>query len=214
MRQRLRSLPVFAGPLLTFDVEEAPDDPVELFTIWLTAAIDAGVAEPHAMTLSTVDADGDPDARVLLLKDVDERGWSFASSRASRKGRQLAAAPAAALSVYWPALGRQVRLRGRVLQAGSADSAQDYLARSASARAESLLARQSQVLTAPADVGSALAGAAARITAEPGLVAPGWTLYRLAAGEVEFWQAAASRRHTRLRYRRTDGHWEREQLWP
>ena len=214
MRRLLRSLPVLAGPLPTFDAARAPADPVPLFTAWLDAAVAAGVPEPHAMTLSTVDAEGRPDARVLVLKDVDERGWAFASSAASRKGRQLAAAPVAALTAHWPLLGRQVRVRGRAVPAGPADSAEDLLARSPGARAEALLARQSQVVGAPGAPDAALREAQERVAADPGLVAPAWTLYRLRAEEVEFWQGAASRHHTRLRYRRADHGWEQEQLWP
>ena len=214
MRRLLRSLPVFSGALPAFDPDEAPADPLPLFTSWLSAAIEAGVPEPHAMTLSTVDDQGRPDARVLILKDVDERGWAFASSAASRKGEQLSATPAAALTAHWPLLGRQVRVRGRALPAEPADSAADFLARSPSARAESLLARQSQVLLAPADLDDALSSAQSRVADDPRLVAPAWTLYRLQAEEVEFWQATPSRRHTRLRYRRAGRRWERERLWP
>lgn len=214
MRELLRSLPVFAGPLPPFDARRVPASPVELFTAWLQAAIAAGAPEPHAVTLSTVDGEGRPDARVLILKDVEESGWSFASSAVSAKGRQLTAASQAALSAYWPAQGRQVRIRGEVGEVGRADSGRDFLARSSGARAMALLSRQSQVLTAPGGVETALAAAAQRLAADPDLVAPDWTLYRLVAQEVEFWQATASRRHTRLRYRREGQEWRREQLWP
>jgi pyridoxamine 5'-phosphate oxidase len=87
MRQYLRGLPVFAGELPGFDPCAAPDEPVALFTDWLTAAVDAGVREPHAMTLSTVGADGVPSARVLIVKNVDEHGWQFAVHATSPKGQ-------------------------------------------------------------------------------------------------------------------------------
>ena len=91
MRELLRSLQSLPGPYQPFDPAQAPGQPEPLFAQWLQAAIDAGIREPHAMTLSTVDADGCPDARVLILKNVDDHGWHFAISRASPKGRQITA---------------------------------------------------------------------------------------------------------------------------
>jgi pyridoxamine 5'-phosphate oxidase len=218
VRRLLRSLPVFDRSLPSFAAREAPDEPVALFTAWLTEAIDAGALEPHAMTLSTVDQRGRPDARMLILKDVGDDGWAFPSSATSTKGQQLAATPDAALNVYWPVVGRQVRIRGRVHLSQPADSARDFLARSPSARAEALVGRQSQVLADPEEMELEVAQAAADLAADPELVAPAWTLYRLVAEEVEFWQAAASRRHIRLRYRRTRDSagrcWAKEVLWP
>ena len=101
IRDLLRSLPVFDRPLPAFDTESVPGEPSALFLSWLHEAIDAGVSEPHAMTLSTVDAEGRPDARVLILKDVDPTRWQFATAAISAKGTQLAARPHAALSFHW-----------------------------------------------------------------------------------------------------------------
>ncbi|GAA4587677.1 pyridoxal 5'-phosphate synthase [Planotetraspora phitsanulokensis] len=215
VRRLLRSLPVFAFGLPEFRPETAPDDPVSLFVEWLTSAIEGGVPEPHAMTLSTADADGRPSARVLICKDVDGSGtWYFASSASSRKGHELEANPHAALTFYWPQHGRQIRVRGAVTPTGAERSAADFLARSPGARAEALSSRQSQVLDDPAEAETALRAASDRLAAEPDLVAADWTLYALAAAEVEFWQADERRRHTRLRYERTGGGWVRHRLWP
>lgn len=96
-------LPVLTGQSPALDVDAVPAEPVSLFVTWLQQAVDAGVPEPHAMTLSTVDAQGMPRARVLIVKAVDERGWHFAVNSVSQKGRDLAAHPAAALTFYWPA---------------------------------------------------------------------------------------------------------------
>src|SRR3954447_9715771 len=109
-RTLLRSLPALVGSPPPFDPANAPDTPAELYMIWLRLAIAAGVKEPHVMVLSTVDDQGIPDARTLILKDVDESGFAFASSAISIKGRQLSGSPVAALTSYWPVLGRQVRL--------------------------------------------------------------------------------------------------------
>uniref|UniRef100_A0AAU2JHD8 Pyridoxal 5'-phosphate synthase n=1 Tax=Streptomyces sp. NBC_00049 TaxID=2903617 RepID=A0AAU2JHD8_9ACTN len=213
VRAWLRGIEVFARPLPEFAPEQAPADPVRLFLSWLFEAVTDGLPDPHAMTLSTVDEAGDPDARVLLLKGVGASGWQFAGHAFSPKGAQLAVHPRAALSFYWPQHGRQVRIRGTVTPGSAERSAADFLARSASARAESLLARQSQYLTDPAERDHALAKSLALLEAEPSLVDSAWTLYTLAPAEVEFWQAAEDRMHTRLRYERTGDGWQRFRLW-
>ncbi|WP_324650336.1 pyridoxine/pyridoxamine 5'-phosphate oxidase [Georgenia sp. H159] len=115
--------------------EPLPDDPVALFLGWLEVAVAAGVPEPHVMTLATVDADGVPDARALILKDVDERGWAFSTTASSRKGAQLSAAPEAALAFWWQPQARAVRVRGPVVQATREESEADLHARSPAAQA-------------------------------------------------------------------------------
>ncbi len=216
VREWLRGLEVFAGPLAEFAPAEAPDEPAELFLEWLRAAVAAGVPDPHAMTISTVGEDGGPDARVLILKNVDAGGWQFAVDARSPKGRQLAAVPRAALTFHWPALGRQVRVRGPVVTEPAESGAADLLARNPSARAEVLLGRQSERLGSTDELRGAMRQALARVEAEPGLVSPEWTLRTVVPAEVEFWQADRSRVHTRLRYERADrlGPWERHLLWP
>ncbi|GAB1820443.1 pyridoxine/pyridoxamine 5'-phosphate oxidase [Herbidospora sp. RD11066] len=213
LRDLLRSLPVFQADLPTLDL--APDEPFSLFVRWLHDAIDAGAPGPHAMTLSTADAAGRPSARVLICKDVTADGhWYFASGSASVKGRDLAANPNAALTFYWPRLGRQIRVTGEVTQAGPEASAADFLARPPASRAEAMIGRQSQRLDDPADLDAAFDQALARVTADPDLVAPAWTLYDLTAHGVEFWQADHQRRHTRLLYSRSGDAWHRTRLWP
>lgn len=130
----LRSLPSLAGVAPAFDPVDLPADPVALFDAWFADAVALGVPEPHAMTLATVDANGVPDARTLILKGVSKRGWAFAGHRTSAKGQQLAAIPAAALSFWWQPIVRAVRVRGRVEPASDAESAADLAARSAAAR--------------------------------------------------------------------------------
>jgi len=134
MRSHLRALPALAGTAPTFDRESLPSDPVTLFLQWFVHAEHSGVAEPHAMTLSTVDEHGAPDARILLLKDVDESGWAFASTRSSAKGLQIAAHPQAALTFWWQPLARSVRIRGPVVEASREESLADLYARSAAAQ--------------------------------------------------------------------------------
>jgi pyridoxamine 5'-phosphate oxidase len=186
-----------------------------LFMDWLEAAIGDAVPAPHAMTLATADDQGRPSSRVLICKDVDGDGrWYFASGAASGKGRDLAVNPHAAVSFWWPQQGRQIRIRGQTVPAGKQASAADFLARPAASRAEALIERQSEPLGNQAELDRAFRQAQARVTADPGLIAPGWTLYALTAEEAEFWQGDPQRRHIRLRYLRAGGGWTRQLLWP
>ncbi|WP_042537556.1 MULTISPECIES: pyridoxamine 5'-phosphate oxidase family protein [Microbacterium] len=136
LNEWLKGRHALTGRAPDWDLSALPDDPSALFATWLRAAAEAGVAEPHTVTLATVDADGLPDARTLILKRIDERGWAFASTRSSRKGAQLAASPGAALNFWWQPQVRAVRVRGRVEEATAEESAADLAARSPAARAE------------------------------------------------------------------------------
>lgn len=214
-RETLHSLRVWDVPLPGFDAAAAPQEPLALFREWFVHAAEAGQAEPHTMTLATVDAEGRPDVRTLMLHDADERGWHFASHATSAKGVQLAGQPAAALGFYWPAVGRQVRVRGRVGACGPQESRADLAVRSRGALAAALTGHQSEVLGSREELVRASAAAWERAGAEPDAPAPTWTRYVLDAAEVEFFQGDAARRHVRLRYRRTPaGDWARELLWP
>jgi pyridoxamine 5'-phosphate oxidase len=215
MRDMLRAVEVFPAELPEFDIESAPDDPVTLFLTWLGDAIRDEILGPHVMTLATADAAGRVSSRVVLCRDVDDTGrWYFASDAASVKGRELAANARAALSFYWPRQGRQIRIRGTAAPAGSQASAADFLARSPASRAEALIGRQSEPLGDPTELDEAFRRAEAEIAANPGVIAPAWTLYALSADEVEFWQADYQRRHIRLQYQRTPEAWTRHLLWP
>ncbi len=214
-RDMLSSLAVFPAELPGFDTGSAPGDPVTLFLMWLRDAIRDQVLGPHVMTLATADGRGRVSSRVLICKDIDEAGrWYFASSAGSKKGRELAACPSAALSFYWPQQGRQVRIRGTAAPAGGQASAADFLALSPASRAEALTGRQSEPLEDLTELDEALRGAQAELAASPGLIAPTWALYALSADEVEFWQADHQRRHIRLQYQRTAEAWTRHLLWP
>jgi pyridoxamine 5'-phosphate oxidase len=215
MREILRGLQVFPAALPAFDVNSAPEDPVSLFLSWLSDAAGDKLLGPQAMTLATADAAGRVSSRVLICKDVDAAGrWYFASDADSGKGGDLAANPQAAASFYWPQHGRQIRIAGQAAPAGADASAADFLARPPDSRAAALAGHQSQPLDDPAELDEAFKRARAEIDADPGLVAPGWTVYALTAAEVEFWQADHSRRHVRLRYRRAGAGWARQPLWP
>jgi pyridoxamine 5'-phosphate oxidase len=149
-----------------------------------------------------------------MLHGADETGWSFASHAGSRKGRHLIARPYAALGFYWPVLGRQVRVRGPVSAAPSEEAQGDLHARSTGALAAALTGRQSEILGSAEELARASESAWERAAREPEAPVPSWTLYRLRAEEVEFFQGDAARRHVRLRYRSTEEGWTRELLWP
>ncbi|MEU6143197.1 pyridoxal 5'-phosphate synthase [Streptomyces sp. NPDC047081] len=217
LHELLRSLRVWdpeVTSLPSFDPTTAPADPLALFTTWFAEAVAAGQREPHTMSLATSDADGDPDVRIVMLHGADEEGWSFATHATSRKGTHLAARPYAALAFYWPALGRQIRLRGPVTTAPATDSQSDLHARSTGALAAALTGRQSQVLGSLDELADESQSAWERAQHEPNAPVPTWTLYRLSPDEVEFFQGDERRRHVRLKYGREGGGWARELLWP
>lgn len=215
LREALRALPVLtAVPPDDFDTTAVPGSPHELFIAWFRQAVQAGEVEPHAMTLSTCDEEGRPDARVLILKDLDAKGWWFATSAASAKGRQLEELSAAALTFYWRTVGRQVRVRGNVLRAPDETAAADFRARSLEARAVALASRVSEPLPHASECVRAVEGARSALGIDPELLSRTWAVYAVQPEEVEFWQADAGRQHTRLRYSATGSVWEHTLLWP
>lgn len=216
MRDRLRALPSLNGSYPAFDTTAVPDDPRDLFVKWLDAATEAGIAEAHAMTLSTVDRDGHPDARVLILKDIDKEGWHFATMRTTPKGRQVYSNPHVALTFYWQTLGRQVRVRGVALDVGQAARDADFRARTFEARARGMVGRQSEVLASEQELIDSVAEETQRLKDDPNAVPGNWGVYVVYPQEVEFWQADGERLHVRLRYRQAEGssRWIKERLWP
>jgi pyridoxamine 5'-phosphate oxidase len=214
----LRSLRVWdpeVTELPVFDPATAPSAPFPLFERWFAEVVAAGEREPHTMSLATTDEEGRPDVRIVMLHGADATGWSFATHADSRKGRQLAAHPYAALVLYWPVLGRQVRVRGPVVAAPPEQAQSDLHARSTGALAAALTGSQSEILDSLDELTRASESAWARAERDPHTAVPSWTLYRLRPTEAEFFQGDPYRRHVRLRYRRTAGDvWTRELLWP
>ena len=196
---------MFVGDEPAFELKDVPSTPLALFERWLSEAIDGGVLQPHAMTLATAG----PQARTLILKDVDARGFWFSASDDSPKGRALGADRHVALLFYWRELGRQVRVEGVAVRGTPEQNAADFLERSPSARAGVLAGHQS----APVDRVE-LDLETARARAEAGDVADDWVTWCVEPRSVEFWQAEASREHTRLRYEHGPNGWERHRLVP
>jgi len=195
------------------DEHDAQHDPVAQFERWFTDAVAAKLPEPNAMTLATVDQDGRPSTRVVLIKSFDQRGLVFFTNYDSRKGHELAANPQAALQFHWVELERVVRVEGRVEKVSAAESDAYYQQRPLDSRIGAWASPQSQVISSRA----VLVANAAKISARYGLNPPRpdhWGGYRLVPDRWEFWQGRKSRLHDRLRYRLVDGRWVRERLAP
>lgn len=212
-RERLRALPVFGDGLPGFDAEAAPDEPMPLLAAWLDEAITAGVSQPHAASIATVDAAGRPSNRTLILKDLTDRGPMFSTLATSPKGRDLASGSPVALLLYWRELGRQVRVTGPAVAGPPEDSARDFRQRHPDARAVVLAGEQSEPMPDAAEVERRVAEARQRVDADPELVHEAWRTYLVTPTEVEFWAAAPGREQVRLRYTSTTGAWRRERLW-
>ena len=188
-------------------------DPFEQFASWLEAALVANLPEPHAMTLSTVSAQGRPSSRVVLLRGHGPEGFFFFTNYHSRKGQELAQNPQAALSFWWPQLERQVRIEGVITKAEPQRSDSYFASRPYSSQAASAASPQSQTIPSRDD----LLGRIEQIQAQFPQAIPRpdhWGGYVLAPDYFEFWQGRQSRIHDRFAYRQADGSWLIERLAP
>lgn len=190
------------------------DDPIGLFVEWLADARGTEPNDANAMALATVDAEGQPDARMVLLKDVDARGFTFYSNRESAKGLALAAHPRAGLLFHWKTLRRQVRVRGPV-EPVSAEEADAYFAsRARESRIGAWASEQSRPLESREALELAVARETARFEGRE-VPRPGrWTGWRVIPESVEFWRDRPFRLHDRLRFDRAGEGWSRTRLQP
>jgi pyridoxamine 5'-phosphate oxidase len=195
------------------DEDASHADPLQQFGQWLEEAIAARLPEPNAMTLATVGADGRPSTRIVLIKGWDARGIVWYTNYLSRKGRELAANPHAALQFHWVELERVVRIEGRVEKVAEEESDRYYVSRPLDSRIGAWASPQSEVIGSRAVLVANAARYGAQYLMNPPRP-PHWGGYRLAPDRFEFWQGRPSRLHDRLRYRLDDGRWVRERLAP
>ena len=188
-------------------------DPIRQFRVWAELA-EREVPLPEAMTLATVDADGAPDARMILLKGADERGFRFYSNRLSAKGEQLDATPRAALVVYWREQDRQVRIRGPVQALGDEESDRYFASRPRDSQLGAWASEQSRPLADRASLDRRLEEVERRFAGSDVERPTHWGGYLVRPDAVEFWQGQVGRLHDRFRYTRVGEDWRIERLAP
>lgn len=196
-----------------FSEELADPDPIRQFDRWFDDAVRDNVLEPNAMTIATVNADGQPSARVMLLKGYDPQGFIFYTNYLSRKGRELTTNPHAALCFWWAELERQVRVEGVVERISEAESDAYFQSRPRESQIAAWASSQSQVLPDRAALLRQFDELNARYPDTPPRP-PNWGGYRLTPTALEFWQGREFRMHDRLRYTRTGPLWKLERLSP
>jgi pyridoxamine 5'-phosphate oxidase len=201
----------YGQPLREQDVDA---DPVRQFAAWFDQANRAGVRLPEAAALATATAEGAPSARMVLVKGFDERGFVFFSNYLSRKGRELAGNPRAALLFYWDRLGRQVRVEGPVSHTSAEESAEYVRSRPRGSQLSALASPQSQPLESRQALEQRVAELERRYGQGELPLPADWGGFRLAAHSIELWQQRDDRLHDRLRYLRDGAGWRIERLAP
>jgi len=199
--------------LRRLDETDVDADPFHQFHAWLKEALAAEVPEPTAMTLATVDEDGNPSARIMLLKALDERGFVFYTNYESRKGRELAVRPRAALTFFWKELERQVRIEGSVEPVSAAESEEYFASRPLGSRIGAWASTQSATIDSRQWLEARVQAAAAQYGENPPRP-PHWGGYRVLPDWLEFWQGRQSRLHDRIAYTREAKGWKISRLSP
>jgi pyridoxamine 5'-phosphate oxidase len=196
------------------DEATLPGDPLTLFKLWLDDAIAASVVEPNAMTLATVSADGQPSCRTVLLKGFDARGFSFFTNYHSRKGRELAANPKAALTFFWKERERQVCARGIVTRLSRAESDAYFQSRPYGSQIGAWVSEQSERIPDRIWLENRERELSAKFPEGQVPLPPNWGGYVLTPDEIEFWQGRPSRLHDRVIFLRKGDEWELARLSP
>ncbi len=190
-------------------------DPIEQFRAWFAAALTAEIRDVNAMSLATASPDGKPSVRIVLLKGLDNHGFSFFTNYDSEKGRNLDANPFAELAFYWQRLERQIRIRGPVERTSREDSAAYFHSRPPGSRLGAWVSKQSEVIDSRKILDARLQQMTERFADEEIPLPPHWGGYRLRPEQIEFWQGRPNRLHDRFRYtRNADNTWQIDRLAP
>ena len=196
------------------DLADLDPSPIVQWQRWYDQAAEGGVTEPNAMVVSTIADDGAPDARVVLVRGVDDRGFVFFTNYDSTKGRQLADDPVAAATFAWLDLHRQVRVRGTVVTVGNEESDDYFASRPRDSQIGAWASPQSNPIADRDELMRRVAETTARFEGGPVPRPEHWGGFRLQPIEFEFWQGRPNRLHDRFRYRRSAGSWVIERLAP
>jgi pyridoxamine 5'-phosphate oxidase len=202
------------GGDLTLFGEDKPGDPLEIFERWFGEAKESEPNDPNAMAVASVDADGMPSLRMVLLKGYDGRGFVFYTNFESRKGRQILAQPKVALLFHWKSLRRQVRIEGEVTPVGDEEADAYFDSRPRSSQIGAWASEQSRPLESRFELEKRAARFAAKHSLGKVPRPPHWSGFRIAPKMIEFWQEGAFRLHDRLVYHRDGDGWRTERLFP
>jgi pyridoxamine 5'-phosphate oxidase len=214
MKRRRHTGPPHRSRARTLSEKSVSANPFEQFNAWFQAAIDARVPQPNAMTLATASPEGKPSARIVLLKGVDDRGFSFFTNYDSAKGKQLSENPRAALLLYWPGLERQVRIEGAVEKLSREESLEYFKSRPRSSRIGAWASRQSEVIKNRGVLEAQFQKYREQFRDHEVPIPEHWGGYRLVPCRIEFWQSRPNRLHDRISFHWNDNSWNIERLSP
>lgn len=196
------------------DLSELGDDPFEIFNAWLKDAVDFALPDPTAMTVATVDANGQPSQRIVLLKDVSEQGFVFYTNLESRKAQELSKNNKISLHFPWHYMERQVKICGHVQQVSVAEATKYFLSRPQGSQLAAWASAQSRPVSTRQMLMQKLQETKSRFASGNLSLPKFWGGYRVVPHEIEFWQGGADRLHNRIEFKRDNGGWIKQRLMP
>ena len=194
--------------------KDLQEDPIEQFSIWMQQALDLGIIDPTAMTMSTVASDGQPSQRIVLLKNFDDRGFVFYTNYESRKAKELTENSKVSLLFPWNQIDRQIKICGEAQKLSSRDSRDYFVSRPRGSQIAAIASKQSSVIGSRAALMDEFDALSQKYKDEELPFPDSWGGYRVQASEIEFWQGGANRLHDRFRYLRDGQSWRIDRLSP